>query len=80
MVTEADWQRWRAADFAPYMEVVLGAFGPRRVMLGSDWPVCLLAGEYGDVMSIVTDAIGPLRVQDRDAIMRGTAAEFYGLA
>ncbi len=79
MVTEADWQRWRPADFAPYMEIVLGAFGPQRVMSGSDWPVCLLAGEYGGVMSIVTDAIGPLRVQDRDAITGGTAAEFYGL-
>lgn len=80
MVTEADWRNWRPADFAPYMEVVLGAFGPQRMMIGSDWPVCLLAGEYRGVMSIVTDAIGPLRVQDRDAIMGGTAAEFYGLA
>jgi L-fuconolactonase len=80
MVTEADWQRWRPIDFAPYIETVLEAFGPRRVMIGSDWPVCLLAGEYGDVMAIVTDAIGALSVGERDAILGGTAAEFYGVA
>jgi L-fuconolactonase len=80
MVTEADWQRWRPADFAPYIETVLDAFGPTRVMIGSDWPVSLLAAEHGNVISIVTDAIGPLRVEDREAIMGGTAAAFYGVA
>ena len=80
MVTEADWQTWRAADFAPYIETVLEAFGPQRVMIGSDWPVCLLAGAYRDVMAIVTDAIGGLPERDRDAITGGTVAEFYGLA
>jgi L-fuconolactonase len=80
MVTEADWQRWRPADFAPYIETVLEAFGPRRVMSGSDWPVCLVAGDYGGVMAIVTDAIRRLSAREREAIMGGTAAEFYGLA
>jgi L-fuconolactonase len=79
MVTEADRQRWRPADFAPYIETVLDAFGPRRVMIGSDWPVCLLAAEYGDVIAIVSDAIAGLPVEDREAIMGGTAAEFYGI-
>ena len=78
MVTEADRQRWRPSDLAPYIETVLETFGPHRVMIGSDWPVCLLAGDYGDVMAIVTDAIGALSVDERDAIMGGTAAEFYG--
>ncbi len=80
MVTEADWRRWRPSDFVPYIETVLEAFGPRRVMIGSDWPVCLLAGEYGGVMAIVTDAVGGLTADERDAILGGTAAEFYGVA
>ena len=80
MVTEANWQSWRPADFAPYIETVLEAFGPQRVMFGSDWPVCLLAGSYADVMSIVMDAIGSLSEVDRAAIIGGTATEFYGLA
>ena len=80
MVTEADWQRWRPADFAPYIETVLETFGPRRVMIGSDWPVCLLAGDYRGVISIVTGAIGALPAGDREAVMGGAAAEFYGLA
>ena len=79
MVTETDWHRWRPADFAPYIETVLEAFGPRRVMIGSDWPVCLLAGDYSGVMAIVADAIGTLPAADREAIMGGTAVEFYGL-
>ena len=79
MVTEADWQRWRPSGFAAYIETVLETFGPRRVMIGSDWPVCLLAGDYGGVIAIVTDAIGMLSVDERDAIMGGTAVEFYGL-
>ena len=78
MVTEADRQRWRPSDLAPYIETVLETFVPHRVMIGSDWPVCLLAGDYGDVMAIITDAIGALSVDERDAIMGGTAAEFYG--
>ena len=80
MVTEANWQSWRPADFAPYIETVLEAFGPQRVMFGSDWPVCLLAGSYADVMSIVMDAIGSLSEVDRAALIGGTATEFYGLA
>lgn len=80
MVTEADWQRRRPADFAPYIETVLEAFGPQHVMIGSDWPVCLLAGEYAGVMAIVTDAIGALSADAGDAILGGTAAEFYGVA
>ncbi len=80
MVTEADWQRWRPSDFAPYIETVLEVFGAGRVMAGSDWPVCLLAGEYGGVMAIMMDAIGGLSADERDAILGGTAAEFYRVA
>jgi L-fuconolactonase len=79
MVTEADWQRWRPADLAPYIDTVLTAFGPERLMIGSDWPVCLLAGEYASVIAIVGDAIAQPSDADRESIMGGTAAEFYGI-
>ena len=49
MVTEADWSAWKPADLKPYVEVALSAFGPERCMFGSDWPVCELAGKYGEV-------------------------------
>ncbi len=53
MVTEADWKNWKAADFEPYLDVVFEAFGPERLMFGSDWPVCLVAASYAQVKSIV---------------------------
>ncbi|MBN1953166.1 MAG: amidohydrolase family protein [Bacteroidales bacterium] len=53
MVTEANWQSWTPADFTPYLDVVFEAFGPDRLMIGSDWPVCMVAGDYGKVMGIV---------------------------
>lgn len=80
MVTEADWANWAPADFAPYLDVVLEAFGPRRCMIGSDWPVCTVAGTYGDVITIVREYIGRLSAAEQGAILGGTAIEFYGLA
>lgn len=79
LVTEAAWQGWRRADFAPYLEVALEAFGPKRLMLGSDWPVCLLAAEYPDVVGIVTDFIARLSDSEQALILGGTASRFYGL-
>ena len=46
MVTEADWQNWTEADLKPYIDTVVEAFTPRRLMFGSDWPVCLVAAKY----------------------------------
>ena len=57
LVTEADWRHWQAADFHPYLEVVLEAFGPERLMFGSDWPVCLLAASYAQVVKLVKDFV-----------------------
>jgi L-fuconolactonase len=79
LVTEAAWQGWRREDFTPYLEAALDAFGPDRLMFGSDWPVCLLAAEYADVASLVTDFIRPLAPADQEAILGGTAARFYGI-
>lgn len=80
LVTEAAWCRWRPEDFTPYLDVALAAFRPDRLMFGSDWPVCLLSGDYAAVVDIVTTFIGTLAEGEREAILGGTAARFYGLA
>lgn len=80
LVTEAAWRGWKREDFAPYLEVALTAFGPERLMFGSDWPVCLLAAEYADVASLVTDFIRPLSPAEQEMILGGTAARIYQLA
>ena len=79
MVTEANWHGWKPSDFAAYLDVVFDCFGPQRLMIGSDWPVCTLAGSYGDVIAVVTDYISFLSPSERDAIRGGNAARFYGL-
>jgi len=79
MITEADWQRWTFADLKPYVRAALDLFGPDRLMFGSDWPVCELAGTYSQVVDALNDALGPISESDRAAIFGGTAARFYGL-
>jgi L-fuconolactonase len=79
MVTEADWQGWKRADFTPYLEVALETFGPKRLMIGSDWPVCTLAAGYPDTIGIVRDFLAPLAAAEREAIEGGNAARFYAL-
>ena len=79
MVTEADMKRWTPADLQPYIDVVLRAFGPKRLMYGSDWPVMLLAGEYVRWYDVVTNAISKLSKAEQERIMGGTAMEAYGL-
>ena len=79
MVTEADWERWTPDDLEPYMSVVLEAFGPDRLMIGSDWPVCLVAGSYGSVMSVVIDFIERLSSDEQVRILGSTCWDVYGL-
>jgi L-fuconolactonase len=79
MVTEADPRNWAAADYDRYLDVVLEAFGPERAMIGSDWPVCTLAGPYGRVMKIVIDYVNRLSASEQDAILGENCARFYGL-
>jgi L-fuconolactonase len=79
MVTEADHSEWKSADFIPYLEVVLSAFGVDRLMYGSDWPVCLLAGSYErvfDLANVITITMGG---QGKDKFFGGNAARFYGI-
>ena len=79
MVTEADWHNWIVEDFRPYMEVVLEAFGAERLTIGSDWPVCTLAGQYGSVVSIAADFIAQLSDNEQKAIWEGNPGRIYGL-
>lgn len=79
MVTEAKWKQWSAENFRPYLDVVVEAFGPHRLMIGSDWPVCTLSGEYGETMRIVTDFIGGFSAEEQDGILGGNCARFYRL-
>ena len=79
LVTEADWRRWQVADLRPYAEVALDAFGPARMMFGSDWPVCTLAASYPDVLAAAHDLTAGLSPTEREAVFAGTATSVYGL-
>jgi L-fuconolactonase len=79
LVTEADWKHWKARDFKPYLDVVFDAFGAERLMFGSDWPVCLLAGTYRQVMQLIEDYAKGFSLADKDRIFGGNAARFYRL-
>jgi L-fuconolactonase len=80
LVTEAAWGQWTADDLKPFVHAALDAFGPERCMYGSDWPVCELAGTYGEVHDALVDALGPITASERTQIFGGTAARFYGLS
>jgi L-fuconolactonase len=79
LVTEADWRQWKVADLRPYAEVALDAFGPTRMMFGSDWPVCTLAASYPDVLAAAHDLTAGLTPAEREAVFAGTAISAYGL-
>ena len=73
LVTEADWKNWSKSDFKDYLELVLNAFGIDRLMFGSDWPVCLLAANYSQVLNIIENFIEPLSGEEKRKIMGGNA-------
>ena len=79
LVTEADWAMSSEAGLRVYVEIALSAFGPRRMMVGSDWPVCLLATTYRGWFEIVDRLIAALTAGERERILGGTAMEAYGL-
>jgi L-fuconolactonase len=79
MVTEADWDSWSDEGLAPYIDTVLEAFSPKRLMFGSDWPVMTLASSYRRWMGTVRIAIAQLSRAERERILSGTAVEAYGL-
>jgi L-fuconolactonase len=80
LVTEADWHGWMPADLRRYIDAALVCFGADRLMIGSDWPVCTVAGTYADVMQVVVDAVAELAPGERDAVLGGNAQRFWRLS
>ncbi len=79
LVTEADWQHWKPEDIHPYLDVAFDSFGPSRLMIGSDWPVCLVASEYGRVMDLVKNYLQRYGSEVREAVLGGNAQSFWRL-
>jgi L-fuconolactonase len=79
LVTEADWGSWTIADLRPYVDRALAIFGPDRLVFGSDWPVCLVAAPYEEVVGVARTLTANLSVTERAAIFGTTAAGVYGL-
>jgi L-fuconolactonase len=79
MVTEASWGRWQRQDFLPYLDIVIAAFGTQRVMVGSDWPVCTLSGNYSSVMGIVIDYVQQFPANVREDILGNNCGRFYAI-
>ncbi len=79
MITEADYTTWTPTQIHPYMNLVLESFGSKRTMFGSDWPVCLVAGNYKRVKDLVTEFIAAMSSTEQAAIMGDNAIEFYSL-
>lgn len=80
LITEADWDHWSPDGLRRYFDHTLESFGPQRVMFGSDWPVCLLAGSYDRVAELIEDFASALSPDERAALFGGNAARFYGLS
>jgi L-fuconolactonase len=79
MTTEANWQDWSADSLSPYVEVALDAFGPKRLMLGSDWPVCTVACGYTKWFDTMRSLLAKLSAPEQERIFSGTAMEAYQL-
>lgn len=80
MLTEADWKNWKVSDFKPYLDVIFDAFGTDRLMIGSDWPVCRLAGEYEEVMAVVVDYMEHFSEGEKKKVLGQNAVDFYKLS
>ena len=79
MITEADYKTWTESQLHPYIDLVFNAFGTNRIMYGSDWPVCLVAGNYAQVKNIVTNYIADFSADEKATIMGKNAIQFYNL-
>jgi L-fuconolactonase len=79
MVTEGDWKNWTEEDFVPYLDVISEAFGSTRLMYGSDWPVCLVAASYEQVIGLVNDYFSKFSPHEQELIFGKNAIRFYNL-
>jgi L-fuconolactonase len=80
LVTEADWQHWQPEQIVPYLDIAFESFGPDRLMIGSDWPVCLVAASYARVVEVVKNYLRSQDPKSRDAVLGGNAQRFWRLA
>ncbi|MFT3903615.1 MAG: amidohydrolase family protein [Niabella sp.] len=79
MVTEASWKSWKQSDFQPYLDVIVEAFGMKRLLFGSDWPVCLLSATYKQVKGICNKYFKSFSGAEKDDFYGGNAIRWYGL-
>jgi L-fuconolactonase len=79
MATEADWVNWKKQDFNPYIDTVIEAFGPDRILYGSDWPVCLVTGSYERILEIVEYYFSSFSPGEQELFFGGNAIKFYNL-
>ncbi len=79
LVTEADWSSWTSADLQPFADHAIEVFGPDRLVFGSDWPVCLLAATYADVVDTARTVLAGLTDTERAAVIGANALRIYGL-
>ena len=77
LVTESHWRTWTPAEIEPYLDIAFDAFGPSRLLAGSDWPVCTLAADYSRTMAVVRDYLGRFPSADREAVLGGNARRVY---
>lgn len=79
MVTETKWNQWKPSDFTLYLDSVVAAFTPERLMIGSDWPVCLLSGDYASTTQIVIDYVQQFSPAVQSGVLGGNCERFYGI-
>jgi len=79
LVTEANLSNWNYEDFTPYLDVIFNAFGVNRIVFGSDWPVCLLAGKYSEIVAIIKGYINSFSEDEKQKIMGKNAVKIYAL-
>jgi L-fuconolactonase len=80
LVTEADWRHWQPEQIVPFLDVAFDAFGPARLMIGSDWPVCLVAASYQRTLHVVQAYLQAKSTESREAVLGGNALRFWHLA
>jgi len=80
LVTEADWQHWKPEQIIPFLDVAFETFGPDRLMIGSDWPVCLVAASYARAIEVVKTYLLAQKADYRERVLGGNAQLFWRLA
>jgi L-fuconolactonase len=80
LMTEADWKNWKPEHIAPYLDVALDSFGPDRLMIGSDWPVCSVAASYSRAMNAVREYLSKYPTDVQNAVLGENAQRFWRLA